>query len=137
MNLAVHTEYAELKLSISDEPSPYAQYSVEGHASEQHLKIEAHADSTADYAPFGSRADAVTFLTHRLTGFATDHRKGTLSIVRVNHVMMDPLFAKVTSAQADVWSDAGILTSDEAMRPLIGLIQPQIEFEMNLPERLP
>jgi hypothetical protein len=49
---------------------------------------------------------------------------------------MDPLRAALTHARADYWTDLGILTAQDLMRPFVVLIQPETEFAMNLPERL-
>jgi hypothetical protein len=136
MNLAVHTEHADLQLSIENQPVPYARYTVEGRAGELRLHLEVAADNSVTYAPFASRDDAVMFLTHRLAGFAVDHRKPGLAVIRVDHRVMDPLPGRATLAQADVWTEQHILTPEETSRPLLALIQPEIEFAMNLPERM-
>jgi uncharacterized protein YqjF (DUF2071 family) len=136
MNLAVHTEYADLQMTISDQPAPYSRYSVQGRSGDQVLEVEALASASLNHGPFSSRDEAVTFLTHRLAGFAVDHRKGGLSIIRVEHRHMDPMPARVTHARADLWSSLNILTAEEISQPLVALIQPEIEFQMNLPERL-
>jgi hypothetical protein len=110
---------------------------VQARSGDHHLAMEAAADPQAAFPGFSSRDEAVHFLTHRLKGFASGaHPKSGLSVIRVSHPPMDPIPARVISASADQWTEAGILTTDEVARPLLALIQPEMQFDMNLPEKL-
>lgn len=137
LSLAIPTEHAVVDIAIDDVPTPYSRYHVQAHSGEHRLHLEARAGDGADYAPFHSQAEAVHFLTHRLNGFAAGaHPKSGLSVIRVSHPAMDPLPAQVSVACADQWTEAGILTPAEAAQPRWGLIQPQMQFDMNLPEKI-
>lgn len=136
MSLAIATEHASVELRIDDKPKPYSRYVVQARSGDHHLELEARADEGVGFAPFASRDEAVAFFTHRLNGFAAgEHPKG-LSVIRVSHPHMDPIPARVLSMQADQWTASGILTPAEVQRPLLALIQPEIQFDMNLPERI-
>lgn len=137
LNLAIPTEYAAVELEIDDVNAPYAKYAVAAQSGDHELKLEAHADPNPQFPLFASREEAVHFLTHRLNGFAAGaHPKSGLSVIRVSHPEMDPLPARVSVTAADQWTETGILTKEEAARPLLALIQPETQFDMNLPERL-
>ncbi|HEY8055037.1 MAG TPA: DUF2071 domain-containing protein [Terriglobales bacterium] len=137
LNLAIATEHATVELDIDDRSGPYAHYRVQARSGDHHLALEAAADPAPQYPLFASREDAVHFLTHRLKGFAAGaHPKSGLSVIRVSHPPMDPAPARVLSASADQWTDSGILTPEEVSRPLLALIQPEMQFDMNLPEKL-
>lgn len=136
MSLAIPTEHAEVNIHIEDDRLPYSKYEVDGRSGGLELHVTAASEPNASFAPFASRQEAVRFLTHRLAGFAVDTRKDGLSIVRVSHEAMDPLAARVLSVRADQWEQFGVLTRTEVESPLIALIQPEIKFEMNLPEKL-
>ncbi|MGH9467486.1 MAG: DUF2071 domain-containing protein [Terriglobales bacterium] len=137
LNLAIPTEHAVVELEIDDVTSPYARYRVAARSGDHHLEMEAHADPAPQYPLFASREDAVHFLMHRLNGFAAGaHPKSGLSVIRVTHPAMDPLPARVVVTRADQWTGSGILSGEEAARPLLALIQPETQFDMNLPERL-
>ncbi len=137
MNLAIPTEHAHIQLEIQDHTAPYSQYRVEGRSGTHQIAIEAAAAERDDYAPFASHDDAVHFLLQRHATFAAGaHPKGGLAIVRVNHPPMDPLPAQVHSMYANQWTDAGLLSPEEVGRPLMALIQPEIQFDMNLPEKI-
>src|SRR5579884_787105 len=83
---------------------------------------------------FATAEEGFDFLTHRLTGFATG-RNG-LSVVRVEHPHMHPLRARIEAKRADEWTAQGVLTPEEVRHPLLALIQPEVQFDMNLPERV-
>lgn len=137
MSLAIPTEHAVVRLEINDQPEPYSSYRVEGRSGEHRLEAEAEAEIQTDFTPFASADEAIHFLTHRLAGFASGaHPKGGLSIVRVSHALMQPITARVRNLRADQWVDTGLLRPEEVQRPLLALIQPEIEFDMNLPEKL-
>ncbi|MGN6593036.1 MAG: DUF2071 domain-containing protein [Terriglobales bacterium] len=137
LNLAIATEHAAVELDIDDQSAAYAHYRVQARSGDHHLAMEAAADPGSLYPWFSSRDEAVHFLTHRLKGFASGaHPKSGLSVIRVSHPPMDPVPARVLSASADQWTDAGILTAEEVSRPLLALIQPEMQFDMNLPEKL-
>ena len=38
--------------------------------------------------------------------------------------------------RVDEWTACGALTPEQVRQPLLGLIQPEVEFDMNLPVRL-
>ena len=136
MSLAIATEHASVDLEINDKPKPYSRYAVQARSGDHHLELEARADESVGFAPFASRDEAVAFFTHRLNGFAAgEHPKG-LSVIRVSHPHMHPIPARVLSMRADQWTESGILTPPEVQRPLLALIQPEIQFDMNLPERI-
>ncbi|HUX68728.1 MAG TPA: DUF2071 domain-containing protein [Terriglobales bacterium] len=137
LSLAIPTEHAVVDITIENEPTPYSRYQVQAHSGEHRLHLEAHADPQPDFSLFESQDEAVHFLTHRLNGFAAGaHPKSGLSVIRVSHSAMNPLPARVTAASADQWTEAGILTRDEVARPLLALIQPETQFDMNLPEKI-
>lgn len=137
MSLAIPTEHASLEIVIEDGAQPYSRYQVRGHSGDYHLSIDARADASAHSPLFPSQDEAVQFLTHRLTGFAAGaHPKGGLSIIRVSHPPMQPVLARVSAASADQWTSTGILTAEEVAQPVLALIQPEVDFDMNLPERL-
>ncbi len=137
MSLAIPTEHASVRLQIEDHPVPYSQYRVEGRSGEHVLKAEAAAADQFDCGPFAHAEEAIHFLTHRLAGFASGaHPKGGLSIVRVTHPPMQPMPARVQWLRSDQWVESGLLSPEEVQRPLLALIQPEIEFDMNLPEKL-
>ncbi|MGH9487525.1 MAG: DUF2071 domain-containing protein [Terriglobales bacterium] len=137
LNLAIPTEHAAVELEIDDTTRPYARYQVAARSGEHHLKLEAQADPDPRFPLFASRQEAVHFLTHRLNGFAPGaHPKSGLSVIRVSHAEMDPLPARVSVSCADQWTESGILTPAEAAQPLLALIQPETQFDMNLPEKL-
>lgn len=136
MSLAVATEHASVEIAIDNQPGPFHHYSVQARSGDHHLDLEACADESISFAPFASRDEAVAFFTHRLNGFSAGaHPKG-LSVIRVSHPPMNPLPARVLSMRADQWTDSGILTPEEVQKPLLALIQPEIQFDMNLPERI-
>ncbi|MGH9533830.1 MAG: DUF2071 domain-containing protein [Terriglobales bacterium] len=136
LSLAIPTEHAAVELDIEDGAVPYTRYAVKGRSGEHELEVEAAADAELQ-APgyFPSHEEAVTFLTHRLNGFALGHRGG-LTVVRVEHEHMHPVAARVRAERVDEWTACGALTPAEARQPLLALIQPEVEFDMNLPERL-
>lgn len=134
LSLAIPTEYASVDLTIEDRERPYQRYHVQAHSGDHHLMLDAVADVGLDYSWFGSHDAAVHFLTHRLNGFAS--AKGGLSVIRVSHAAMNPVAARVTAASADQWVDSGLLTPEEVSRPLLALIQPETQFDMNLPEKI-
>lgn len=137
LNLAIPTEHAAVDLAIDDAASPYARYRVEARSGEHHLRLEASADPAPQFPGFRSREETVQFLTHRLNGFAAGaHPKSGLSVIRVSHPPMDPIPARVSVSTADQWTASGILTPEEATRPLLALIQPETQFDMNLPEKI-
>lgn len=137
LSLAIPTEHAAVEISVDDSAGPYSAYQVQAHSGEHRLALEAHADAGVDYTPFVSQADAVHFLTHRLNGFAAGaHPKSGLSVIRVAHAPMNPLPAQVTVASADQWTTTGILTAAEAAEPRLAFIQPEMQFDMNLPEKI-
>lgn len=137
LSLAVPTEHATVNLSIDDSPRPYAHYLVDAQSGDHKLHLEAEAAPRDDYPGFASAAEAVHFLTHRLNGFAAGaHPKGGLSVIRVSHPPMNPMPAVVLAATADQWTSTGILTPDEVSRPWAALIQPETQFDMNLPEKI-
>src|SRR6185312_7317166 len=135
--LAIPTEHANIEIAIDDASGPYHHYRVQAHSGDHRLELEASANPEPEYPLFTSRADAVHFLTHRLNGFAAGaHPKNGLSVIRVSHPQMDPVAARVKCTVADQWTDAGILTPEEAQQPLLALIQPEMQFDMNLPEKI-
>lgn len=136
LSLAIPTEHAAVEMEIEDGGAPYTRYAVKGRSGGNELEVEAAADNRAP-APgyFASHEEAVTWLTHRLNGFALGHRGG-LSVVRVEHEHMHPMAARVRADRVDEWTSCGALTPEQARQPLLGLIQPEVEFDMNLPERL-
>lgn len=137
MSLAIPTEHASVKLQIEDQPEPYSNYRVEGRSGEHRLEAEACSAHSFESSPFPNPEEAIHFLTHRLAGFASGaHPKGGLSIVRVSHPHMQPMPARVLRLRADQWSDCGLLTPEEIERPMLAMIQPEIEFDMNLPEKV-
>lgn len=136
MSLAIATEHASVELEIDDRPQPYGRYAVQARSGDHHLEIEARADESAGFGPFDSREEAMTFFTHRLNGFSAGEHPRGLSVIRVSHPHMSPLPARVVSMRADQWTESGILTTEEVGRPLLALIQPEIQFDMNLPERI-
>ncbi len=136
LNLAIPTEYATVELSIEDGGGAYSRYAVKGRSGDHELELEAAADGAAlPPGYFASHDEAVTFLTHRLNGFALGHRGG-LSVVRVEHEHMHPVAARVRAERVDEWTACGALTPEQVRQPLLGLIQPEVEFDMNLPVRL-
>lgn len=136
LSLAVPTEHAAVDLEIEDGGGPYTRYAVKGRSGDHELAVEAAADAALPMPEyFASLGEAVTFLTHRLTSFALGHRGG-LSVVRVEHEHMHPLAARVRAERVDEWTACGALTPEQARQPLLALIQPEVEFDMNLPERL-
>ena len=134
MNLAIPTEHANVELTIENDPHPYSRYSVHGRSGDHFVEFEAAAGAQGDLGPFASESDAVHFLTHRLNGF-TVSPKG-LAVVRVNHEPMQPLPARVSAARADQWTETGLMTAEEVSHPLLALIQPAVQFDMNLPEKI-
>ncbi|HXR97655.1 MAG TPA: DUF2071 domain-containing protein [Terriglobales bacterium] len=137
LSLAIPTEHASVDTTIDNADRPYGRYQVLAHSGDHHLALDAHADPSVEFGYFGSRNDAIHFLTHRLNGFtAGAHPKTGLSVIRVSHSAMNPISARVTVSAADQWTDAGILTPDEARHPALALIQPETQFDMNLPEKL-
>jgi len=138
LSLAIPTEHASVDLTIDDGAQPYSRYHVEAHSGDHRLQLEAHATKELAAGPlFASRDEAVHFLTHRLNGFAGGaHPKTGLSVIRVSHPAMNPIPAQVTHALADQWTEAGILTPEEVRQPLLALIQPEMQFDMNLPEKI-
>ncbi|MGH9414699.1 MAG: DUF2071 domain-containing protein [Terriglobales bacterium] len=137
LNLAIPTEHAAVELAIDDDTAPYARYTVKARSGDHYLEMEAQADPHPEFPLFASRDEAVHFLMHRLNGFAAGaHPKSGLSVIRVSHPEMNPLPVRVTVAAADQWTETGILTKEEAAQPLLGLVQPETQFDMNLPERL-
>jgi len=137
LSLAIPTEHAVVDITIASQPAAYHRYQVLAHSGDHRLSIDAEADPNPQYPGFSSRAEAVHFLTHRLNSFSAGaHPKSGLSVIRVSHPAMDPIPARVRSASADQWTEAGILTADEVARPLLALIQPEMQFDMNLPERI-
>ncbi|MGH9393269.1 MAG: DUF2071 domain-containing protein [Terriglobales bacterium] len=137
LSLAIPTEHAVVEIRIDDAAAPYQRYQVRAHAGDHHLAMDAEADPAPCYPGFASRDEAVHFLTHRLNGFSAGaHPKSGLSVIRVSHPAMDPLPARVRIASADQWTSAGILTPEEAASPLLALIQPEMQFDMNLPEKI-
>lgn len=137
LSLAIPTEHAVVDMTIEDAAGPYSRYQVQAHSGDHQLALDAHADPGVDFSWFGSQAEAVHFLTHRLNGFAGGaHPKTGLSVIRVSHAAMNPLPARVSVAVADQWTEAGILSPEEARHPLLALIQPETQFDMNLPEKI-
>ncbi|HET9784934.1 MAG TPA: DUF2071 domain-containing protein [Terriglobales bacterium] len=137
LSLAIPTEHASVSLAIEDQGAPYSRYAVEARSGEHQLRITAHAAAEHDFPGFDSPAEAVRFLTHRLNGFAAGaHPQSGLSVIRVSHAEMDPIPARVSAASADQWTLAGVLSPEEVARPLAALIQPEMQFDMNLPEKL-
>lgn len=137
LSLAVPTEHAAVDITIEDTPLPYSRFHVQAHSGDHRLELEATADASVDFSLFDSQADAVHFLTHRLNGFAAGaHPKTGLSVIRVSHDPMNPLPARVRATAADQWTSAGILSPEEVGRPLLALIQPEANFDMNLPEKI-
>lgn len=136
MSLAIPTEHASVELEIQDGATPYSRYAVRGRSGEHELELEASADPAQEPLPFfASHEEGVNFLTHRLNGFAAGHRGG-LSVVRVEHPHMHPMVARMHSVRVDEWTATGVLTPEEAQHPLLALIQPEVQFDMNLPERI-
>lgn len=137
LNLAIATEHAAVDIDIDDSQGPYTHFRVEARSGDSRWSVEAQADANVDWSWFGGQSEAVHFLTHRLNGFAAGaHPKGGLSVIRVSHPPMDPVPARVNAAIADQWTNAGILSADDVQRPLIALIQPETQFDMNLPEKI-
>ncbi len=137
LSLAIPTEHAAVELAIDDAAGPYSHYEVRAQAGDHKLHLEASAAPRDSYPGFASAAEAVHFLTHRLNGFAAGaHPKTGLSVIRVSHPAMDPIPARVLAASADQWTLAGILTPEEVARPWAALIQPETQFDMNLPEKI-
>ncbi|MHB8734231.1 MAG: DUF2071 domain-containing protein [Terriglobales bacterium] len=136
MSLAIPTEHASVELTIVNEPHAYSRYSVHGRSGDHFLEFEAAACEHWDLGPFASQQDAVHFLTHRLNGFTVSAAKKGLAVVRVNHAPMAPIPAQVSAGRADQWTETGLLTAEEVSRPLLALIQPAVQFDMNLPEKL-
>lgn len=134
LSLAIPTEHAAVDLTIEDRDRPYQRYQVQAHSGDHHLSLDVAASDAVDDSWFGSHDDAVHFLTHRLNGFASS--KGGLSVIRVSHAAMQPVPARVTRAAADQWMECGLLNADEVNRPLLALIQPETQFDMNLPEKI-
>lgn len=139
MNLAIPTEHAEVEIAIQEgtAAAPYGEYRVSGRCGDRELLLEAAADANPPppRGYFETREEAEHFLTHRLNGFSADHRGG-LSVVRVEHEPMHPLPAKVLCVRADEWTASGALSPEDVKRPLLAMIQPEVRFEMNLPERI-
>ncbi|MGH9480512.1 MAG: hypothetical protein ACRD1L_00320, partial [Terriglobales bacterium] len=137
LSLAIPTEHAAVEITVDDATGPYSGYQVRAHSGDHQLALQAHAEAHTDYAPFTSQAEAVHFLTHRLNGFAAGaHPKSGLSVIRVAHEPMHPLPARVSMASADQWTAAGILTPAEVTQPRLAFIQPEMQFDMNLPEKI-
>lgn len=139
LSLAIPTEHAAVDLTIDDASRPYAGYHVQAHSGDHRLELEAGAADDVDFSLFGGQQEAVHFLTHRLNGFAGGigaQPKTALSVIRVSHPPMSPIPARVHSALADQWTDAGILSPEEVRQPLLALIQPETQFDMNLPEKI-
>ncbi|MGH9520110.1 MAG: DUF2071 domain-containing protein [Terriglobales bacterium] len=134
LSLAISTEHASVDLTIEDGDRPYQHYHVQAHSGDHHLMLEAGAADAVDYSWFGSHDEAVHLLTHRLNGFAS--AKGGLSVIRVSHAAMNPVPARVTAAAADQWVESGLLKPEEVSHPLLALIQPETQFDMNLPEKI-
>ncbi len=135
LSLAIATEHASVEMKIQDDGFAYSRYEVQGRSGDHHIDAVAQAEPDISWAPFGDPATAIHFLTHRLTGYAAGHRGG-LSRMAVSHAPMQPLPARVLSARIDQWTEEGILTPEEASRPVLALIQPEILFDMNLPEKI-
>ncbi|HZT72371.1 MAG TPA: DUF2071 domain-containing protein [Terriglobales bacterium] len=135
MSLAIPTEHADVEMEIQDGAAPYSHFTVHGRSGDHELELEAQADPQPAALPyFATAEEGFDFLTHRLTGFATG-RNG-LSVVRVEHPHMHPLRARIEAKRADEWTAQGVLTPEEVRHPLLALIQPEVQFDMNLPERV-
>jgi uncharacterized protein YqjF (DUF2071 family) len=135
MSLAIPTEHADIEVKLSAGEKPYRPYTLSARSGEHEVDFTAVEDEAAPIGPFESRDEAVAFFTHRLAGFT--RTKDTVSIVRVSHPLMDPLTARIESAREDFWVEHGVLKPEEAMHPAAVFIQPEIKFEMNLPQKLP
>src|SRR5579883_3367475 len=134
-SLAIPTEHADVEMEIQDGAAPYSHFTVHGRSGDHELELEAQADPQPAALPyFATAEEGFDFLTHRLTGFATG-RNG-LSVVRVEHPHMHPLRARIEAKRADEWTAQGVLTPEEVRHPLLALIQPEVQFDMNLPERV-
>jgi uncharacterized protein YqjF (DUF2071 family) len=137
LSLAIPTEHATVNLDIEDGEQAYVRYQVDARSGDHTLHLEAAAAPRDDYPGFATADEAVHFLTHRLNGFAAGaHPKGGLSVIRVSHPAMNPVPARVLAATADQWTSSGILTAEEVARPWAALIQPETQFDMNLPEKI-
>ena len=137
LSLAIPTEHAEVQIDIENDGHPYSRYQVDAHSGAHRWAVEAHADPNLDLSMLGSHDDAMHFFMHRLNGFAaSNHPKNGLSVIRVSHPVMNPVSARVSSVVADQWTEAGILEAGEVSRPLVALIQPETQFDMNLPEKI-
>lgn len=136
LSLAIPTEHAQVQIAIEDDGHPYSRYQVTANSGDYRWSAAAHADSSPDLSMLGSREEAMHFLMHRLNGFASNHPKGGLSVIRVAHPVMNPVLARVSSALADQWTETGILRPEEVSHPLVALIQPETQFDMNLPEKI-
>lgn len=135
MNLAIPTEHAAVEMEIQDGDTPYSRFAVHGRSGDHELELHAAADPVPAALPFFPDAEeGYDFLTHRLNGFATG--RGGLSVVRVEHAHMHPLRARIEAHRADEWTANGVLTPEEVRQPLLALIQPEVQFDMNLPERV-
>lgn len=137
LSLAIPTEHAQVQIDIEDEGQPYSRYQVRAQSGAHRWAAEAHADPGLELALPGPTEETLHFLMHRLNGFvASNHPKGDLSVIRVAHAVMHPITARARAVIADQWTEAGILTPEEAGQPLVALIQPEAQFDMNLPEKI-
>jgi len=113
----------QTNLDITFPQSPSEPAAGEGSESESEPQEKAAPVAT----PFSRVEDMVHFLTQREEQyFATFLPKGSITLVPLRHEPLIPIHATLTTARASVFTDTGLLTTEELLRPIGVFVQPAV-----------
>ena len=113
----------QTNLDIKFPQTSEAPVSGEGSDGESELQEKTAPVST----PFPRFEDMVHFLTQREEQyFAAFLPKAALTLVPLRHEPLMPINAELATARASVFTDTGLLTSEELQRPIGVFVQPAV-----------
>ena len=78
-------------------------------------------------APFTRPEEMTFFLTQREEGYYAAATRG-VGLLPVEHAPLRPVWADLVAARFTLWTDMGLLDSEDLLNPLAVLIQPSVVF---------
>lgn len=124
-------DFARISLFIDGDPArdlyDYYRIRSEADTGQTYLTVKFDKDAPSVPAPFGNEADMTAFLTQRTEQFFRLSVPGpAVGLLPIRQGALSPIRGELVSARVTPLIDTGILTNDEAQKPLAVLLQPSL-----------